>query len=339
MNFNDWKYINDKHGARIVPNKEISSPKSFVKYYGLNENSIDALNNKYLFFSHPLILNDPFDSCRQLVSLNKFSERQFVKLHERNQNFVTPNQTFSLEKIKFQTAKWYREDKTDLADSFLTLFWNLIFKDWGILSLAGIDNDMLMWSYYNNHQGFVLEFDNELYNNKNVIGAFPINYTENYETIFPRSIKLDLEHILYATNVKSLQWSHEKEWRFLVNRENMSIPSYDDPILKVDKRKVNYGAEKVKSIILGYKFFMDNITKTHFGKGKRLYRFQPDKNEKDVLRLKILNFILDNNIKVREIEIAEDNSFTLNVMDIKLTCKQKGFEYFVETEYYKTPSS
>lgn len=339
MNFNNWQYINDKNGARIIPSKEISYPRSFIKYYGLNDNSVNALTNKYLFFSHPLILNDPFDSCRQLISLDKFSERQFVKLHEQNQNFVTPNQVFSIEKIKSRTAKWYREDKTDLADSYLTLFWNLIFKDWGILSLAGVDNDMLMWSYYNNHQGFVLEFDSALYNNKNVIGAFPINYTNNYETIFPRSIKLNLEHILYTTNVKSLQWSHEREWRFLVNKEDMSIPHYDDPILKADKRKIYYKAEKVKSIILGYKFFEDNITKTHFRKGKRLFKFQPDKNKKDVLRLKIINFILDNNIKVREIEISEDNTFTLNVMNISLICKQKGIEYFVESEYLKAPNS
>lgn len=339
MIFNDWKYIKDKGRARIIPDSDIPLPKSFIKYYGLNENSVNATINGYLFFSHPLILNDPFDSCRQLVSLDKFSERQFVKLREQNQRFITPDRRYSLEEIKFKIVKRYRENKKDLADSYLTLFWNLIFKDWGILSLAGVDNDMLMWSYYNNHQGFALEFENQLYNTPEVHGAFPINYTKNYETISPRSIKLDIEQLLYVTNVKYSQWSHEKEWRFLVNRENMSIPNYIDPILKLDRRKVRYQERKIKSIILGYKFFEDNVTKTHFGKGKRLYRFHPDKNEKDKLRLELFNYIFENNIKVREIEIAEDNTFSLNVMNIELICEKEGCEYFVVSEYYKKPSN
>lgn len=339
MIFNDWKYLKDKKGARIIPDSEIAFPDSFIKYYGLNKNSIDATINEYLFFSHPLILNDPFDSCRQLVSLDKFSARQFVKLQERNQRFFTLDKRYPHEVIQARIEKWYYEDKDELADSFLTFFWNLIFKDWGILSLSGVDNDMLMWSYYNNHQGFAIEFENQIFNDTEVLGAFPINYKENYETISPRSIKLDIEQLLYVTNVKFSQWSHEQEWRFLVNRENMSIPNYTDPILKVDKRKVRYQANKVKSIILGYKFFEDNITMTHFGKGKRLYRFQPEKNENDKLRLKLINHILDNDIEIREIEIAEDNTFSLNVMNIELICEQKGYEYFVISEYYKTPSS
>ena len=124
MIFNDWKYIKDKNGAKVVPDSEIPLPDSFIKYYGLNENSVDAAINGYLFFTHPLILNDSFDSCRQLVSLDKFSERQFVKLQERNQRFITPDRRYSTEEIKFKIAKLYHEDKNELADSFLTFFWN-----------------------------------------------------------------------------------------------------------------------------------------------------------------------------------------------------------------------
>lgn len=332
MVFNDWKYIKDKQGVRIIPDSEKTMPNSFIKYYGLNGNSIDSLTKSYLFFSHPLILNDPFDSCRQLVSLDKFSERQFVQLQYKNQNLATPGQRFSLEKIQSKVAEWYKKDKMDLADSFLTFFWNLIFKDWGVLSLSGTDNDMLMWSYYNCHQGIALELDNDLFDNKEIYGPFPMNYVENYETIKPRSIKLDVVELLYVTNVKFSQWNHENEWRFLVKRENMSIPNYDDPFLSLDKRKVNYPKKKLKSIILGYKFFEENMTKTYLGKGKRLYRFKPEKNDRDKLRLKVIDFALKNNVKLREIEIAEDNSFTLNTMNIKLTCKQNRLEYLIESK-------
>lgn len=338
MIFNDWEYIN-KNGGKIIPTIDIPAPNSFAKYYGLNKYSVDALTNQYLFFSHPLILNDPFDSCRQLVNLSKFSERQFVKLIEKNRKFTLPNNSISPEQIMHKTGIWFREDKADLADTSLTFFWNLVFKDWGILSLAGINNDMLMWSYYTNHQGFVIEFDNQLYDSGEVIGPFPINYSKNYKTIFPRSIKLERENLLYATNVKSLRWKHEKEWRYLVNRDNMSIPNYKDSLLNEEKRKVNYHKGKVKSVILGYKFFQGNSTKTNLEKGKRLYQFQPKINKKDKLKLKILDYILDNNLMLKEIEIEENNTFDLKVMDVKLSIRTKGFEYFIESENYKKPSS
>jgi hypothetical protein len=339
MNFNNWEYKKDKQGLRVIPAFEKKHPNSFIKYYGLNNYSIDALTKGYLFFSHPLILNDPFDSCRQLVSLDKFSERQFVKLQERNQRFANPDINYTSNEIKEKISQWYKEDKAELEDSFLTLFWNLIFKDWGILSLAEVDNDMLMWSYYNNHQGFSIKLENEIFEDKNVFGAFPINYSEKYETISPGSIKLDPEQLLYVTNVKYSQWSHEKEWRFLVNKENMSIPNYTDSILSSDKRKVRYDIKKIKSIILGYKFFEDNITKTHFGKGKRLYQFYPENNEKDKLRLAVINYILENNVEAQEIEIAEDKTFSLIAKNISIVCKQKEREYFVLSEEYRKPSS
>ncbi|MBK3519974.1 DUF2971 domain-containing protein [Carboxylicivirga marina] len=339
MIFNNWKYLRDKQGPRIVPDSDKPLPNSFIKYYSLSNNSVNAFTNRYLFFSHPSILNDPFDSCRQMVCLDKFSERQFVKLHERNQRLITPDMRYSHEHIQSRTSRLFREDKSDLEDSYLTFFWNLIFKDWGILSLAGVDNDMLMWSYYNNHQGFALEFENQLFEDNGIIGPFPINYADHYETISPRSIRLETEQLLYVTNVKYSQWSHEKEWRFLVNRENMSIPNYNDPTLELDKRKVSYKKDKVKSIILGYKFFAENMTKTYFGKGKRLYQFNPVSNEMDKLKIEIINYIIENNITVREVEIVENNTFSLNVMNIELICKQKGHEYYVVSEYYKKPSS
>lgn len=332
MIFNNWEYIKDNKGARIIPDSEIPLPKSFIKYYSLNNHNVDAFTNEYLFFSHPLTLNDPFDSCRQLLSLERFSERQFVKLHEQEQRFVTPDFNYSLEEIKFKIAKYYREDKNGLLDSFLTIYWNLIFKDWGTLSLTEINNDMLMWSYYTNHLGFALEFDNQLFDSKKILGAFPINYTETYKTIFPRSIKPDIEHLLYFINVKSTHWRHEKEWRFIVNSKNMSIPDYEDPILNHEERKVKYQTNKVKSIILGYKFFKENVTDTNYGKYKKLYRFHPDTNKNDKKRLKIIDHIINNNIRVSQIEIAEDNTFSLDVKRIQIICSKKMSEYFVEYE-------
>ncbi len=329
MNFNNWKYLSGKYGTRILPSSEKAIPSSFIKYYGIDNYSVDAVTNKYLFFSHPLSLNDPFDSCIQLVSLEKLSERQFVELYERNQSLFNPHKTYTKDEIKRFVSRWYRENKDELAAIFLNFFWNQIFKDWGILSLAGIENDMLMWAYYSRNQGFAVEFDNQIFERRNVLGPFPINYCKYYETIMPKEIKLSLEQILYITNVKYLKWEHENEWRFLLNNEDMSIPNYSDPSLHIDKRKVTYPESKIKSLILGYKFFEENFTGEIYERNKRRYKFKPDKNEKDKLRVQLLNHILESNISLRGIEISEDNTYTLNTVNLDLVCDKKDSSYFV----------
>lgn len=288
MIFNDWKYTNDKTGGKVIPNKNIPFPNIFVKYYSLSDYNKDALLNSYLYFSHPLILNDPFDSCRQLINLSKFSIRQFAKLLFNNNKYTSINPTQSYNEIENFVTKWYNHDKFNLFDTLLTIYWNLIFKDWGILSLSDIDNDLLMWSYYTDHKGFMLKFKEGLFDSNEVVGPFPINYSKDYIPIYPRSLKLELKNLLYVTNVKSIHWIHESEWRFLINHSDMSIPNYNDSSLNDNKRKIKYDLKIIDSIILGYKFFMDNITPSRFGKGKRLYTFNANKNLSDKQRIEIL---------------------------------------------------
>jgi len=339
MTFNDWTYINKKGVASVIPNKEIPLPDYFVKYFSLNDYNADALLKSYLYFSHPLILNDPFDSCRQLVDLKEFSERQLVKLYTKNLRYSNPSSQMSDDEIKQYIAYRFRNDKEELLDGFLTLFWNLIFKDWGIMSLSSNPVNMLMWSYYNNHKGFSIRFKNNLFLKNEILGPFPINYTDSYLPISPQSIRIDLEELLYVTNVKSNDWQHENEWRYLFNCHDMSIPEYKDEQLDENKRKVEYDLDKVDCIILGYKFFFGNITGTYHGKGKRLYQFKPSKDNYNQLKLDIINFIIDKRILVKEIEIEENNKFELKLVDIIIYPKTEGKEYFVESDYYRKPST
>jgi hypothetical protein len=335
--FNGWKY-QEQNGGRIIPSKETPIPEFFVKYYSLTKYNVDALKKSYLFFTHPFTLNDPFDSCRQLVNLKMFSKRQFIKLNFTNWRFAKPKEPLNEKLIEKKISEWYDKNNSEFLDFNLTFFWNIVFKDWGILSLSDIDNNLLMWSYYTNHLGFAIRFKYDLFNDQDVIGPFPINYAESYKTIYPRSVKIERKNLLYITNVKSKYWSHENEWRFLVNRQNMSIPKYNDTSLSLEKRKVNYKLDKINDIIIGYKFFEDNITTSYYGKGKRLYRFDPINNTRDILRLEILDFVIENNIPLKEVEIEEDNTFRLKIVNLKIDCKVKGKEYFMISEYY-TPSS
>lgn len=333
MRFNGWEYIKDKKGFRILPDKEISEPLSFVKYYSLTDYNSDALMNSYLFFSHPLSINDPFDSCHQLVNLGLFSERQLVKLLFKNRNFVISQFELTYKQIETQVSYYIKKDKNELLKMCLTFFWNFIFKDYGILSLAKFDTDMLMWSYYSNHQGFAIKLKKNLFENLvDIIGPFPMNYSNSYETIYPRSVRLEDDKLLYVTNIKSSQWAHENEWRFLVNRNNMSIPNYNDNNLSESKRKVNYDLKNIETIYLGYKFFTGNITKSFLEEDKELYQFNCDKEKKntDSLKVNILNFVIDNNIELKGIETEDNNTFKLKAVNYKVTVHVRDKEYLVE---------
>ncbi|MBI5539841.1 MAG: DUF2971 domain-containing protein [Bacteroidia bacterium] len=334
MKFNDWEYFCDNQNGSIIPNRKIVLPNSFIKYFSLTEYNVNALINSYLFFSHPLILNDPFDSCRRLISLNKFSESQFINLMIKSNHYVFPDSPKTNDQLENFVKHTLFENKEELLDITLNIYWNLLFKDCGILSLSEIDNDLLMWSYYTNHEGFVIDFNNSLFNNNNeIIGPFPINYSESYITISPESVEMEKENLLYVTNVKSNRWLHEKEWRFILNRENMSIPDYDLPNHSLEKRKINYGFEKINSIILGYKFFKGNLTNKYLGKGKRFFELRPNENVNDKFKIQILDFLIENKIKTNEMTIEENNTYNLKVSNMKLICVKKGKEYIVESEY------
>ncbi len=332
MIFNDWEYVNDKVGGRIIPDRKIAFPSQFSKYYGLSKNSVDALTKGYVYFSHPLVLNDPFDSCRQLIDLSLFSERQFVKLIFNNLKLTNPDSSFTYDEIKNQIAVMYRNNKSGLLNTALTFFWNIVFKDWGILSLSDIDSDLRMWSYYTNHRGFILNFKSDLFDTTEILGPFPINYSDNYDSVTPRSLAIERENLLYVTNIKSNHWKHENEWRFLLNRDNMSIPEYKDKILVDNKRRVAYKSDKLNSIVLGYKFFQENISGTKIGDKKRLFKFNKADNPSDNLRISILENIIENKLITKEIQIAEDNTFNLEVHDITITCIEKGVKYIIESK-------
>ena len=333
MEFNNWKYLRDKNGFQVIPNEKIEIPRSFVKYYSLSTLNIDAITNQYLYFSHPSILNDPFDGCFQLISLKDFSERQFVKLFFKNKDLLKTHPELTYESLTIFIKNYYQKNKESLIKLGLTFYWNEIFKNHGLLSLTEKDSDLLMWSYYTNHTGFAIKLKNDFLNGESdVIGPFPINYADDYKTICPRSVKLQDEQFLYISNVKSTKWKHENEWRFILNRENMSIPKYKDDNLKDGKRKVNYQKNQIEAIYLGYKFLFGNLSPTYLGENVDLYSFNPDFNNKndDWLKVQVLNFAIGNRIPIKGIETEEDNSFSLHPVTYEILIKKKDTEYLVE---------
>src|SRR5674476_147839 len=62
---------NYEYDFEIVDPNKTSKPEFLFKHFSLNTNAVNTLVKKYLFASHPLQLNDPYDCNRYIFDFNK----------------------------------------------------------------------------------------------------------------------------------------------------------------------------------------------------------------------------------------------------------------------------
>jgi len=202
MNKYGWEYIYDQ-GAQIpydiIPEEHTRKelPPTLFKYYALNSNSLSAILEGYVYAPHPQQLNDPFDCYEQLIS---FDDVEGIK------TFI--GDAIPDDELEAQLA----DPSPDFKHMVEYHFSLIIYQKLGILSLTEDSNNMLMWAYYSYHQGFAVEYDYTQFSFK-YHGPFQMNYQEALE---PVSItKGGALAVLYHSNVKTINWAHESEWRIL----------------------------------------------------------------------------------------------------------------------------
>lgn len=226
---------NETLSFEVINQKKQKKPQTLFKYYALNENSIDALLNSYIYATHPNQFNDVFD-C--FINLIKFDDVEMNKNFLKNFYKLTDDK---IEEIANNTSDIQKKIKKNL--------FNFI----GLISLTNDDNNILMWSYYTNHQGFCINFDYKLFPFK-FHGPFPINYQKKVK---PISIKDELKSSfelasLIQTNIKFKNWEHEDEWRLLIESPSEMVSPFNQC---GHNRKFKYPISAIKSITLGMKFF------------------------------------------------------------------------------------
>ncbi len=246
---NGWKFSVSKQGRfLVVPTQAdlIHQPNYLFKYYALNDNSVDALLKHYFFGPQPEHLNDPLDCSYELL---KFDNKEFLFELMNPGRYANPE--YPMELIRSEIRNEYSE----LIKGAKNLFKDLVFGNLGILSMTEVPDNELMWSYYSNHSGFCLEFDHSEFGPK-FRGPFPINYHDEFDPISVTHLS-QLVSVLYMTTLKSTNWCHEKEWRFLLlSDEKLEMPMVDRrPHRKAIPRKFYYNSKSIKSITLGANFF------------------------------------------------------------------------------------
>lgn len=264
-----------------------------------------------------------------MIDLNKISQQELVNLYDKYKEIIWVHETKDYHAIKEFVHIHLKGDNADFLRTTLTFYWNIIFMKTGVLSLASIDNNILLWSYYTNHTGVAIEFQSLPIDNTEVFGPFPINYSGKYETLHPKTTELDNEHLLYLTNVKSTDWKHENEWRLLLRKDNLSIPNYKSEKLIDKNRLISYPKNIVNSIILGFKFFKGFIP---YEVNKRTFKYTFNElDSKEYLNLKIefLNYLVDTKISVKQIQTNEDNTFCIEAANVEIKIIERDKIYMV----------
>lgn len=177
--------------------------KSLFKYKPLNNFTLDIIVNNRIYYPKPESFNDPFDtqcSFKNSSAIIEPNNQDKIKKAFPNED---PNEVLA----------YTRKDLTGDIDSFKKEL-----KDFGILSLAEDEKDILMWSHYaDDHKGVCIEFER---NDSNELGNLKVTrkvaYTKNYPSMNVKSLlskdghEKSLMRVLYT---KSEHWNYEREWR------------------------------------------------------------------------------------------------------------------------------
>lgn len=272
---------NSQLDFKITPPENFVKPKELFKLYSPVEYAVDSLTNDYLYGNHPMQFNDLFDCHKGLIICDD-----------------EENNRMTLQWLKETYGKEEFDGLSDiqLEERIIEGRYDLAYVTFGITSLTSDPNNVLMWAYYGNNQGYMVEYDVSKFP-QNYYGPFPVNYQEK---VSPISHKLNGAQLalLYQSNIKSKAWEHESEWRYLIRSEDgKPLIPYNVDIKELKGyhyRKFKYPKGTVKSISLGNRFFSpeeiqeiseDNILKVKFSSNID-YRIQ------------ILTFIILNKIEL-----------------------------------------
>lgn len=305
--FNGFSYRMDDEKLGVEKFEVIHDkvkPENIYKFHGLSRHSVDALVNGYLYASHPIELNDTMDSSNFLLGSSKPLKFDVYK------KFLGP--IFNSEK---ELVSFYENDSKSndgfFAKGYISQMWQVLTNIFGVISLTAQDQNNLMWPHYTQEKGFQIKFKTteiEASVNKNLdsgdcFGLFPINYSEKLNPIDISDFRSLHIPFLYLTNIKSIPWCYEEEWRFIVSKEQMGVPyskSGLDPRpdyqVKKENRYIHYDSSIVNEITLGSNFFNGREYKIDrtLNSGFTVEPIDSDKNWNYNHHVLLLKFICEN---------------------------------------------
>lgn len=249
MKYCGYKYEADGNGYyKVIPNREMSKPKTLFKYYALTDNSVDALTNMYIYATHPNQFNDPFDCNEKLIVFDSLEDVQKLwdvpSLYEKNIQLY-PN-------------------TVDVCKQCSHDFKTILYRKLGLFSLASKPDNYLMWAHYSQNKGFCVEFDVEMFPFRH-FGPYPINYVKEITHPIHISETGGPIAMLIQSNIKNSWWQYENEWRlYIPNPDGFDMKSFGPDAESFNSsvdhdRRFRYLLSALRSVTLGTNFF-ENLT-------------------------------------------------------------------------------
>jgi hypothetical protein len=98
-------------------------------------------------------------------------------------------------------------------------------KNYGVLALSEVNNNILMWSHYaDKHCGICIEFQRT---DTNELGnwdyCLPVLYQQELPSFNPLELE-DSKAVTQALSTKGQYWKYEQEWRILTYESNKHFP-------------------------------------------------------------------------------------------------------------------
>ena len=173
----------------------------------------EILIDRRLWLASPASFNDPFD-CKRWIPLggNDYHRLRWYKELIRRQH---PNA--SRREIDDLAIRM----RHDTVEEELNRGIGAAMKEKGVLCLSETKSNLLMWGHYaDSHRGICRGF--KVDRACPVLGrTLPVNYTQQYSSLPMNPIDDDaMDEVLNCLLlVKSREWSYEKEWRSVSQRE------------------------------------------------------------------------------------------------------------------------
>lgn len=215
----------------------LHSHKHFYKYVTADVAKI-ILNNLQVKCSSPLLFNDPFDSQIEIqhdvTSSEELIKKTTGRICESMKPFLKDGNVKEAHELAFNgimaDSKFVSDRQVVLEESYLEINEKVLefAKKDRIFCVSETKNNLLMWAHYaNEYQGAVIQLkcipekDTALCAAKSVIYSDTIPLL-TVEDLFKgeQAIK---EYILNGILLtKSRDWEHEREWRVIINRQDVN---------------------------------------------------------------------------------------------------------------------
>jgi hypothetical protein len=190
-----------------------------------NEHHKKMLKDNTIHFASPNSFNDPFDSTIPF-RYDLISDKELLKAYYKIIKKDKPN--ISRQEMRNKAREELKKGivkSPDYPEKAREIIGQYNANMFGIFSIAGKYDDLLMWSHYaNNHKGFCMGFKYELlieyctqhfFKKEKVLESRPVIYQEDYPIIIP-TIEDDIEFMIRPLTYKSKVWEYENEYRLIV---------------------------------------------------------------------------------------------------------------------------